>query len=252
MRAALDVARSGYRRPRTKRQSYSIRQLRRFDTWSDVGMHLTNPWRVAIGGPPNVGKSTLINALVGYQRAIAFDQPGTTRDVVTAMTAIDGWPVELSDTAGLRTSDEPLEQAGVQRRRAELRRADLTVLVFDLIQPWTSEIQQLCEGQRPSIVVHNKADLLPAFGSELAACIGANCKLPAAGHSCERKNRLERPRPARRHRQAACSCRASGRRAVPFRVEQVVAIRAAIHQVESGNLTQAAATLRSLVGSGRS
>ena len=58
-----------------------------------------------IAGPPNVGKSSLLNALLGYRRAIVFDQPGTTRDVVTSTTAIDGWPVELSDTAGLRSSD---------------------------------------------------------------------------------------------------------------------------------------------------
>ncbi len=67
-----------------------------------IGLHLTEPWQVVIAGPPNVGKSSLINAILGYQRAIVFDQPGTTRDVVTALTALDGWPIEFSDTAGLR------------------------------------------------------------------------------------------------------------------------------------------------------
>ena len=58
--------------------------------------------RVVLAGWPNVGKSSLINALLGYARAIVHPSPGTTRDVVTASTAIDGWPIELSDTAGLR------------------------------------------------------------------------------------------------------------------------------------------------------
>ena len=68
------------------------------------------PWRVVFGGPANVGKSSLINALVGYGRSIVHDLPGTTRDALTAATAIDGWPVELCDTAGLRAAvhEEPL------------------------------------------------------------------------------------------------------------------------------------------------
>ena len=79
------------------------------------GLHLTQPWRVVVAGPPNVGKSSLVNALVGYQRAIVHDQPGTTRDVVTALTALEGWPIELCDTAGWRESDDELETAGIAR-----------------------------------------------------------------------------------------------------------------------------------------
>ncbi|MEX2138568.1 MAG: GTPase [Pirellulales bacterium] len=137
-------------------------RLRELLGWAKFGEHLTSPWRVVIAGPPNVGKSTLINALVGYERAIVFDQPGTTRDVVTAQTAVDGWPIELADTAGLRASAEPLEQAGVQRAGAELRSAELAILVFDITQPWTKELQQLTSEWPNALVVHNKADLLPA------------------------------------------------------------------------------------------
>ena len=83
-------------------------------TWADFGLHLTRPWSVVLTGRPNVGKSSLINRLLGYERAIVFDQPGTTRDVVTGETAFDGWPVLLADTAGLR------EAAGNSKRLASL------------------------------------------------------------------------------------------------------------------------------------
>jgi tRNA modification GTPase len=78
-----------------------------------------------------VGKSSLINALVGYERAIVFDQPGTTRDVVTASTVIDGWPISLSDTAGLHGSEDELEIAGMELALERLATADLVVWVLD-------------------------------------------------------------------------------------------------------------------------
>jgi tRNA modification GTPase len=98
---------------------------------AEFGQHLTRPWRVVIAGKPNVGKSSLINALVGYERAIVFDKPGTTRDVVTASTVIDGWPVVLSDTAGLHGSHDEIEKAGMNLAREHLATADLVVWVLD-------------------------------------------------------------------------------------------------------------------------
>ena len=125
-----------------------------------LGLHLTRPWRVILAGPPNVGKSSLINALVGYERAIVFDQPGTTRDVVKAVTAFDGWPVELADTAGLRASRDELEAAGIERARQQLAAADGIVLVFDATQPFTAEDEQLVREYPQAILVRNKCDLL--------------------------------------------------------------------------------------------
>lgn len=95
------------------------------------GLHLTEPWQVVIAGRPNVGKSSLINALVGYRRAIVFDQPGTTRDVVSTTTVIDGWPVQLSDTAGLHSTTDTLEAAGIEQARSQLVRADMVIWVED-------------------------------------------------------------------------------------------------------------------------
>jgi tRNA modification GTPase len=96
-----------------------------------VGLHLTTPWRVVLAGPTNVGKSSLINALAGFERAIISPRPGTTRDVVTTLTAIDGWPVELADTAGLRDTEDALEAAGVELAAQRIAAADLVVMVKD-------------------------------------------------------------------------------------------------------------------------
>jgi tRNA modification GTPase len=84
-----------------------------------------------IAGAANVGKSTLANALAGYRRAVVSPQPGTTRDVVTTRLAIDGWPVELADTAGLRDGDGTLERQGMQQARRAAAEADLCLWVLD-------------------------------------------------------------------------------------------------------------------------
>jgi tRNA modification GTPase len=117
---------------------------------------------VVIAGQPNVGKSSLINALAGYERAIVFDTPGTTRDALSVLTAIDGWPVELTDTAGIRTTSDDLEQQAIKRARRLLSVAELIVLVFDLSKPWSAEDQQLLRDFPNAIVVHNKSDIAAA------------------------------------------------------------------------------------------
>ncbi len=94
-----------------------------------AGAHLTQPFRVVLSGPPNAGKSSLMNALLGFQRSIVFDQPGTTRDALTAQTAIEGWPVELCDTAGIRQTSDQLEQQGVAKALQHAATADLVLHV---------------------------------------------------------------------------------------------------------------------------
>jgi tRNA modification GTPase len=126
-----------------------------------LGCRLTSPWRVAIVGPPNVGKSCLINAIVGFQRAIVFDSPGTTRDVVTASTAIDGWPVDFADTAGIRATDDTIESAGVARSYEQLMLSDLVIIVLDASATVAEEIQALLHDFPNAIVVQNKIDLVP-------------------------------------------------------------------------------------------
>ena len=144
--------------------------------WSTFGLHLTQPWRVVLAGRPNVGKSTLINVLLGYTRAIVFDQPGTTRDVVTGGTAFEGWPFQLADTAGIRNTDDELEQAGIQRARRTVESSDLACLLLDTSQPPTPEDRELLDeftfshGQlheRSTIIVAHKTDLLSQWSSPL-------------------------------------------------------------------------------------
>jgi tRNA modification GTPase len=138
------------------------------DRWP-LGQHLTRPFRVVLAGPPNVGKSSLINALVGYERSIVFDQPGTTRDVVTAFTAFDGWPVELSDTAGLRETSDPLEATGVDRARAQLEGADLVLWVRECsLAASLDPAQQPHKLERPPLLVYNKSDRADSSASQIA------------------------------------------------------------------------------------
>ena len=133
-----------------------------------LGEHLTRPWSVALAGRVNVGKSSLMNALAGYGRAIVHHSPGTTRDAVTFATAIDGWPVELCDTAGLRAAGDAIEQAGIERARERLAQADLVVLVADRSEPWSAEDDALVAQWPTGVLVHNKCDLPAASGDRPA------------------------------------------------------------------------------------
>lgn len=123
------------------------------------GLHLV------IAGRPNAGKSSLLNALAGHEAAIVTDVAGTTRDVLREWIQIDGMPVHVIDTAGLRESDDPVEQEGIRRAWKEIEKADLVLLLIDASQGFTAEdeeiLQQLPE-HLPVIEVYNKIDLTGA------------------------------------------------------------------------------------------
>ena len=143
------------------RSSAALRGLDRLCDFSGLGRHLVKPWRVCLAGAPNVGKSSLLNALAGYQRAIVHDRAGTTRDQVTVSTVVDGWPLELVDTAGLCESDEPLEQAGMELARASMESADVVLLVIDASQPDSGDGLPAGQLEDPLLVL-NKWDLVDA------------------------------------------------------------------------------------------
>ena len=117
---------------------------------------------VALVGRPNVGKSSLLNALLGTDRAIVTDLPGTTRDTLDEETSFFGVPVRLVDTAGIRDSGDLVERIGIDRARAALDRADVVVLLLDGTQALTAEDQRLLsltEG-KTRLILRSKGDLL--------------------------------------------------------------------------------------------
>ena len=117
---------------------------------------------VALVGRPNVGKSSLLNALLGADRAIVTDLPGTTRDTLDEETSFFGVPVRLVDTAGIRESGDLVEQIGIDRARAALDRADVAVLLLDGTQTLTEEDQRLLAltAGKNRLVLRSKGDLL--------------------------------------------------------------------------------------------
>ncbi len=117
---------------------------------------------LAIVGRPNVGKSSLFNRLLEQDRAIVTEIPGTTRDLVSETAAIEGIPVRLVDTAGIRAGENLVEKLGIERSYQAMADADVTVVVFDLSQPATAEDAALIERAKASgryLVVGNKCDL---------------------------------------------------------------------------------------------
>ena len=117
--------------------------------------------RAALIGRPNVGKSSLLNALLGYERAIVAETPGTTRDTVEESIRVDGVEVRLADTAGARRAADPVERLGVDRSRAAAESCDLAVLVLDRSGPVVEGDREAAAivAERPTIVAWNKADL---------------------------------------------------------------------------------------------
>ena len=130
------------------------------DTW-DEGRLLREGARVVILGRPNAGKSTLLNALLGFDRAIVSSTAGTTRDTIEEGFVLDGIPLRIIDTAGLRETDCEIEAEGIRRAEAHSVEAHLAVYLLDASQPLHTEDRKRLERLDPerSIVVLNKIDL---------------------------------------------------------------------------------------------
>jgi tRNA modification GTPase len=207
----------------------TIHRLRLLERYADVGLHLTEPWRVVLTGYVNVGKSSLINSILGYQRSIAYKQPGTTRDVVTAHTAIDGWLVELMDTAGLRDSGDAIESAGVAMAQQRLDAADLVVIVLDSTEPWSARAGAMVAKRPNALIVHNKCDLVSRLPDDRPQGLQASA---ATGQGIPQlidavSARLVRDPP-------------STGTAVPFRDRHVRAVQAALLALSDRDLSRTA------------
>ncbi len=121
---------------------------------------------LAIAGRPNVGKSSLFNRLLDQDRAIVTDIAGTTRDTVSETASLEGIPVRLVDTAGIREGHDPVERLGIERSLQAIADADLTIVVWDLSQPLTTgdhEIFERASSQGHTLLVGNKCDLPLSF-----------------------------------------------------------------------------------------
>lgn len=154
----------------------ALQQVQTLLAGSEQGRLYRQGLRTAIIGRPNVGKSSLLNALLRVDRAIVTPIAGTTRDTVEEITNLRGIPLHLIDTAGITPTMDPVEQIGVQRSRDAAEGADVLLLVFDRSEPFTSQDQSVCtelsamgfsgpslpdtagRSHRPVVLVLNKAD----------------------------------------------------------------------------------------------
>jgi tRNA modification GTPase len=137
------------------------RALEQLVAESRQGELLREGLRVAIVGRPNVGKSSLLNLLSRRERAIVTDLPGTTRDLLESDLVLDGVPLTLLDTAGIRPTDDRVELLGIERSRQALAGADAVLLLFDLLAGWTAadqELRALVPEGVPLLLVGNKLD----------------------------------------------------------------------------------------------
>lgn len=186
---------------------------------SRQGSLLRSGIHVVLAGRPNVGKSSLLNRLAGEERAIVTPVPGTTRDALREPIQIEGIPLVLVDTAGLRVSSDEVERMGIERTRLELQRADAVLAVFEAARG-RDELEHLPAGV-PVIEVYNKIDLVnayaaPATGLAVSAKTGEGLEalrqgiLAAAGWTSSaepvflaRERHLRALEQARRHLEAA-------------------------------------------------
>ena len=139
----------------------SIRAIDKLLSTAQVGRILREGISTVIVGRPNVGKSSLLNALLGENRALVTEIPGTTRDSIEEFLTVRGIPLRLVDTAGLRTSDDYIEKLGMQRTREYMNRAGLVLFLLDASQPLTDEDLAIfqCLPSVPVIIIVNKIDL---------------------------------------------------------------------------------------------
>ena len=145
------------------------KQLRRLLKTYDEGRFFREGLSTAIVGRPNVGKSSLLNALLGRERAIVTEMPGTTRDVIEESLNINGLPLRLMDTAGIRDVKDIAEKEGVKRSLRSMENADLVIAIFDQSEPLWREDFEVIEKIRDknAIAVMNKCDLRSGFDESI-------------------------------------------------------------------------------------
>ena len=160
-------------------------ELRGLLAAAERGRKLRDGLHAVIVGPPNAGKSSLLNALAGSDRAIVAPRAGTTRDTLRETVRIDGFELTLVDTAGLRQGGDAVEREGMRRAHLELQRADLALVVVDSLAPDAAgtELRAAVSGVPLQLWVHNKSDLLPEVPDDTAHVVHVSA---ASGAGLER------------------------------------------------------------------
>jgi tRNA modification GTPase len=151
---------------------------------ADLGLLVKRGLTVALWGRPNVGKSSLLNALTRTDRVIVTPIPGTTRDVVEEEALLGGFPVRFQDTAGIQESLHPVEKESIERSRKAMAAADLVLFVLDSSRPFSPEDQKMREeiSEKPAIFVLNKSDLPRRL--DPARLLSENDRTPVIFCSC--------------------------------------------------------------------
>lgn len=199
----LDFAEDGYEFKEKTKLEIALREpldrIRNLILTYRVGRVYRDGVKVVLAGAPNVGKSSLLNALLQEDRAIVTDVPGTTRDIIEESITLDGILFDLSDTAGLRESGDPVEQEGVRRAEERLSDCDIVVLLLDrtriLEEGEATAIRRLAESAESRdascIVVMNKADLPTNPGSSMPGLEGVVSKHEPLGVSAKTHTGLD-------------------------------------------------------------
>jgi len=149
----------------------ALQALLRLRDDAERGRKLRDGLHAVLVGPPNAGKSSLLNALAGSERAIVTDIAGTTRDTLRETIRIDGLELTLVDTAGLREGGDAIEREGMRRARAEMQRTDLAIVVVDARDPQAGRdaVGDSIADVPQQLWIHNKSDLLDAIPSDVPA-----------------------------------------------------------------------------------
>jgi tRNA modification GTPase len=205
------------------------------------GQRLRDGLHAVIVGPPNAGKSSLLNALAGSERAIVTDIAGTTRDLLVESIRSDGVELTLVDTAGLRDGGDAIEREGMRRARAELERADLAIVVVDAAAPDAGrEAVAAAVASAPRrLWLHNKGDLLPADASSPVPGRAGDAALRVSARTGAGLDRLHAWL-----REAAAGAGGEGADgAFSARARQVDALRRAASELGAGRQALAAGSL---------
>jgi tRNA modification GTPase len=153
----IDFLTDGVVEKRVKRLLARIQEIQKT---AQQGRLLRDGMTVVLVGKPNAGKSSLLNALAGHEAAIVTDIAGTTRDVLRERIQLDGMPLHIIDTAGLRDSDNLIEKEGIRRAHVEIQKADKILLLIDAREAESDELLKTLPTHIPIIKVYNKIDLL--------------------------------------------------------------------------------------------